>query len=155
MLYQNKRGVTLHLVSLLTLALSIFVSYLIFSDLDRFFQEYSSKISAILWLMFMLVMGNVMLICMLWLSGKYVIEIIQSNDDEENIVVKTWSIFGFYRSKIYPKGILEHTKFHFGKANFSHVPTVNAPWWQLKTPNGKVLVVDMQGEFSPNFKPKE
>lgn len=62
MLYQNKRAVTLHLVSLLTLALSVFVLYMIFSDLDDFFIEYSSKASGIGWMIFMLLAGNVMLV---------------------------------------------------------------------------------------------
>ncbi len=148
MLYHNKRAITLHLVSVLTLALSVFVSYMIFSDLDGFFEEYSSKASGIAWLIFMLVMGNAMLVCMLWLSGKYVLEIIQSETNKSEITVKTWSLFGLYRTKTYPKAMLENRKFHFGKANFSHVPTVNAPWYQLKTPSGKTMVMDLQGEFS-------
>ena len=150
MLYQNKRAVTLHLVSLLTLALSVFVLYMIFSDLDGFFIEYSSKASGIGWMIFMLLAGNVMLGCMFWLSGRYVLQI--SALENRQVIVKTWSFLGIYHTTAYPETILKTPKFHFGKANFSHVPTVNAPWWKLKTPNGKTLVVDMQGDFSINFK---
>lgn len=89
---------------------------------------------------------------MFWLSGRYVIEISENKGNEVYIIVKTWSVFGIYRTTIYPKTILEKPKFHFGKANFSHVPTVNAPWWQLKSPNGKTLVVDIQGAFFTSFK---
>ena len=150
MLYQNKRAVTLHLVSLLTLTLSVFVLYMIFSDLDGFFVEYSYKASGICWMIFMLFAGNVMLDCMFWLSGRYVLQI--SALENGQVIVQTWSVFGIYQITAYPETILKNPKFHFGKANFSHFPTVNAPWWRLKTPNGKTLVVDIHGKFSLNFK---
>src|SRR5690606_4576987 len=149
-LYRNKRTFTLHAVSLLTLRLSFFTFYMIFLSPDEFFAEFSSTASGIAWMIFFLIAGNSMLFCMFWLSGRYVLEI-HKYDVQGEIMVKTWSISGSYRRKNYPHSILENRKFHFGHANFSHVPQVNAPWWQLKTPSGKSLIVDLNGDFSHDF----
>lgn len=152
-LYQNHRKLTLHAVSLLTLALAAFVVYMIFFDLDGFFSEFSSQATGIAWIIFFLLAGNSMLVCMFWLSGRYVLEITKLENQEE-LIIKTWSIFGFYHKKRCPAGVLENPEFRFGKANFSHVPTVNAPWWKLKDQNGRTLVVDMNGKFFLDFKEK-
>jgi len=82
---------------------------------------------------------------MLWLSDRYILKIERLTENE--ISIKTWSVFGFHQTKTYPKNILESTKFHKGQANFYSTPTVNAPWIQLKTPRGKLLIMDIQGEF--------
>lgn len=150
MLYQNRRAVTLHIISLLTLTLSVFVLYMIFSDLEVFLKEYSSNAAGIGWMIFMLLAGNIMLGAMLWLSGRYVLRIWASENGQ--VMVQTWSFFGIYRTSHYPETILKNPQFRFGNANFSHVPTVNAPWWKLKTPKGKTLVLDMQADFSFDFK---
>ncbi len=144
-LYRNNRQFLLHAVSLLTIALSVFVFWMIFSDLSGFWGEYTSRASGIAWMMFFLVAGNSMMVCMLWLSGRYVLQINETVTGE--LEVETWDFLGLYRIKIYPRSILSDPKFHYGRAAFSHVPAVNAPWWGLKTPRGKTLVVDLQGTF--------
>jgi hypothetical protein len=127
------------------MALSAFVFWMIFSDIDGFFKEYSSRASGIAWMIFFLVAGNCMLVCMLWLSGRYVLQISETANGE--LEVETWSFWGLYCKRKYPGSILINPKFHYGRTAFSHVPTVNAPWWGLKTPRGKSLVVDLQGTF--------
>jgi hypothetical protein len=116
MLYQNKRVVTLHLVSLLTLALSVFVLYMIFSDLDGFFIEYSSKASGIGWMIFMLLAGNVMLGCMFWLSGRYVLQI--SALENRQVIVKSLVFFENIPYYGLSGNDFENSKIPFWKSKF-------------------------------------
>jgi hypothetical protein len=62
LLYINKRSFTMYFVSLITVAMSIFVFYMIFSDLDGFFLEYSSRATGIAWMIFMMCCGNILLL---------------------------------------------------------------------------------------------
>lgn len=57
-LYVNKRSKTLYAVSILTAALSVFVFYMIFSNLELFLQEFETNVQAIFWTTFMVIMGN-------------------------------------------------------------------------------------------------
>lgn len=145
-IYTNERQLTLCTVSLLTISLSIFTAYMIFSDLDSFLMEFSSKISGIIWMILMMILGNIMLICMIWLSGRYVLKI--ENAEEGFINIQTWSILGFYKKRKYPKDILNQQKYHEGYTKFNGVPAANAPWIQIKTQEGKTLIIDAQGEFN-------
>lgn len=150
LIYENKRQPILYFVSIIVIALAVFIFYMIFSDWKEFASEYSSRFSAIAWTAFMLVAGNAMLLCIIWLNGRYVLQIEKST--ENHILIKTWSISGFHKTRKYPESMLENPIFNFGNASFSHVPTVKASWWKLKAPNGKSFVVDLQGEFFYSFK---
>ena len=149
-IYQSKRQPALYFVTVVTLSLSVFVSWMIFSAGDDFNREFSSPASAHAWKIIFLVGGNIMLLCMLWLNGRYVLEIREAED--ETVVVKTWSIFGLHRTRRYPKSILTgDRKFHSGQAWVDTGPRVNAPWIRLKTPGGRLLVVDAQGSFTGDW----
>ncbi len=140
LLYHNKRQATLYFVSLLTLALSVFTCYMIFSDWDAFAAEYRSDLSAIGWAIFMLVTGNVMLGCMVWLSGRYILRIEQTG--EKHVSIQTWSIIGMYKTRVYPLEMLRTAVFYKGVSNYPNAPGVVAPYSVLKTPNGKKLILD-------------
>lgn len=149
-IYTNNRSRTLYIVSLLTFLLSVFVFYMIFSDLNDFYEEYSSKLSGTIWMIFMIIMGNLMLLCMLWLNGRYVLKI--ENAEKEFIKIKTWSIFGFHKTKTHPNSILNNIKYYEGYTHINGTPTVNAPWFKLKTTKGKMLIIDAQGDFNKQLK---
>ena len=155
-IYTNNHSLKLYMVSLLILSLSVFVFYMIFSDLDDFYKEYSSKLSGTMWMIFMIVLGNAMFVCMLWLSGRYVLKI--EHSEERFVSVKTWSILGLHKTEKYPKSILDNIKYYPGYTHIRGTPAANAPWFKLKTPKGKILVIDTQGHFSKkvkNFKPNQ
>lgn len=151
-LYQNKSAITLYLVSLLTLVLSVFVFYMIFSDLDNFFTEYSSKLSGIGWLIFFLVMGNSLLACMIWMSGRYILQI--KRIDDNNILIKTWSIIGFNKNRSYPVTIFNAAIYKKGVSKYLGAPIVIAPYSILKTPTKKRLILDELGTFNIETKVK-
>ena len=121
---------------------------MIFSDLDDFFIEYSSKASGIGWMIFFLVAGNCMMACMLWMSGRYILRI--ERIDEKNILIKTWSIIGFHKTRKYPATVLNTSVFNKGVSNYLGAPVVVAPYSVLKTSTGKKLILDEQGIFYTN-----
>lgn len=156
LIYTSNRTTMLYSVSILTLSLSVFVFYMIFSDLEGFFSEYSSSLSAFFWMCYMLITGNIMFFAMLWLSGRYVLKI--EHSEERFVSVKTWSILGLHKTEKYPKSILDNIKYYPGYTHIRGTPAANAPWFKLKTPKGKILVIDTQGHFSKkvkNFKPNQ
>lgn len=146
LIYQNKRKSTLNFVSMICLGLSFFVFYMIFHDLEGFFMEYSDIVYGYLALSFFLIAGNIMLLTMVWLSGRYVLMIKQINHNE--LLISTWSIIGFHKSFVQDVQLLKDVAFISGDAHFSGVPKVNAPWIKLITSKNKTLVVDIQGDFA-------
>ncbi len=145
--YINRRTPTLYMVTLITVALSIFTFYMIFFDLDNFFIEYSSKLSGIFWMIYFVIFGNILLICMLWLSGRYILKIEEA--EEGFVYIKTWSIIGLHRTKRYPKAITTSGTYYHGRANLPSTPVVNAPFSVLRTPSGKRLILDEAGGSIP------
>lgn len=148
--YKNYRTKVLYAISMLAFVLALFVDFIIFSDLSLFLTDYSSKIAAIFWLFILFIVGNILFICMLWLSGRYILQIDLLHPEIINI--KTWSIIGLHASKTYPMKILEQSKFHQGYLRFSEAPTVNAPWFRLQTPKGKLLIMDLRGDIRHELK---
>lgn len=146
LVYQNHRKQTLNAVAILCLGLSFFVFYMIFHDWEGFFIEYSEKLYGYFALAFFLFAGNIMLLTMVWLSGRYVLLIKQINQNE--LLITTWSIIGFQKSIVEDVQLIKSASFIRGDAYFSGVPKVNAPWLKLKTKENKILVVDMQGDFA-------
>ncbi|HLU86286.1 MAG TPA: hypothetical protein VKZ44_00935, partial [Taishania sp.] len=135
----------LYFVTLVSVVLSCFVAVLIFSDLEGFLLEFSSTFTGYCWMITFLIVSNLMLVAVLWLNGRYVLKIESFYD--EYVTIKTWSIFGNHRTKIYKISILDGLKFMPGRSFLPARPVSNAPWLKLKTPKGKTLVVDLQGEF--------
>lgn len=97
----------------------------------------------------MLIMGNVMFCCILWLSGKYVLKI--ENAEKGFIYITTWSVLGVNKISKHPVTILKAMKYHQGYTKIPDTPATNAPWFQIKTIKGKILVIDAQGNFVPKW----
>lgn len=150
LIYESKRQSVLYFVSVLTLATSVFVLYMIFSDWEEFASEYSSKFSAIGWTIFMIITGNIMFVCVLWLSGKYILQIKQA--DENHLFIKTWSILGFHKTQKFPAEILKTAVSHIGMTKTHRSPVVIAPYSVLKTLSGKKLILDEQGSWTSTKK---
>lgn len=145
LIYKSNRLVVLYFVSVLTMVLSIFVIFMIFSNWSRFAMEFDSKFSAIAWAIFMLIAGNIMFCAVLWLNGKYILRIEQA--DEHFVFIKTWSIFGIHKTRKYPADILNSATFYNGITKSYRTPVVIAPYSILKTSSGKKLVLDEQGTW--------
>lgn len=86
-----------------------------------------------------------MLVCMLWLSGRYILQIEKA--DEQHIFIKTWSIIGIHKTRKYPLAILKTETYYKGVSNHLNAPVVVAPYSVLKTTTGKKLILDEQGKF--------
>lgn len=145
LIFSSKRQLALYFVTLISLAVPVFTGYMIFSDLDKFLLEFSSKLSGYCWMVTMILASNVMLGAVLWLNGRYVLKI--ESFFEEYVTIKTWSILGNHRTRIYAITILDGLKFMPGRSFLPARPVSNSPWFKLKTPKGQTLVVDLQGEF--------
>lgn len=145
LIYKNNRIRLMYAVSVLTLSMSIFTNYMIFSDFDAFLSEFNSKSEGIFWMIFMVLCGHILLICMLWLSNKYVLEIAKISEHE--IRIKTWSIFGFHKIYIDKVEILKSSTYTAGYTRITGGPMVNAPYLKLKLSNDKKLIIDLQGRF--------
>src|SRR5690606_35471131 len=96
-IYKNKRSKTLYFASLISLWILVFTYWMIFKDFEEFKQEFSSTLSAYLWTAFFLIISKILIIIMIWLSGKYVLKIELLNETHE-IRIKTWSILGLHKS---------------------------------------------------------
>lgn len=147
LLYKSRRSLILHLLSVMTLSLFVYVIYLIFSDLSGFMEAFGSVSSAIFVMIIFIVLGSAMFIALCWLSGRYVLTIVRVENEKEFIQVKTWSVLGFYKTRKYHRNILKKYAYFRGESAYYEAPSVKAPWFRLKTPNGKWLVVDARGEF--------
>src|SRR5690606_3159371 len=126
LIYESKRQPALYFISIITVALSIFVFYMIFSDWEEFALEYSSEFSAVAWTGYMLVAGNAMLVCMLWMNGRYILQIKKA--DENYIFIKTWSILGFHKTRKYPADIFLSTVFYNGISNYLYNSVIVTPF---------------------------
>ncbi len=87
---------------------------------------------------------------MLWLSGRYILQIEQI--DEETIAIKTWSAIGWHKTRNHSKKILQTQQFYPGRSIHWGAPSVNAPYSIIKTERGKKLLLDEQGEFFTDSK---
>lgn len=144
-LYKNNRLRTLYFATTITIAMPLFVYYMIIRNFQNLRAEFTSTFTFILFIAFVILSTHILLATILWIHQKYVLRIIKI--DEQTIEVKTWSIIGLHGNKQYPKEILNKTKFMDGTGFYGRGPVVNAPWLKLKTPDNKTLVVDLQGEF--------
>lgn len=144
-LYYNQRRFTLYAVSLLTFLVAAFTNYMIYSNWHGLLHEFGSQASAVVWITFMIVMGNAMLAAMVWLSGKYVLRVDQL--DEQTIAVKVWTIYGLPYDRSYPASILAKSKSYQGRSSHIGAPTVSAPYTIIRTAKGKKLIIDDAGVF--------
>lgn len=144
-LYKNNRILTLYFVAVITIALALFVYYMIIQNYHSLREEFTSTFTFISFIAFVILSTHILLATVLWIHQRYVLSIIKI--DEQTIEVKTWSIIGLHGNKKYPKEILDKSDFISGQGFYGRGPVVNAPWLKLKTPDNKTLVVDLQGIF--------
>lgn len=148
LLYKNNRVVRIYLAAIFTFATVTFAYFMVITQFDSLKKEFTSTTNLIAFLVFIFLCTHILLGTMLWMHQRYVLKIIEV--DKHIIEIKTWSIIGLHGNKQYPKEILNETEFNPGKGFYGRGPVVNAPWLKVKTPKGRTLVVDLQGEFYDN-----
>ncbi|WAC40131.1 hypothetical protein [Pedobacter sp. SL55] len=145
LVYQSKRENALWFVSVISLVTSCIINYLVCTGKISN-TDFSSQLSYIFWMIAFIIAGNLLMIVLLWMHGKYLIML--SILPNQMIAVTSWSIWGKHQTKTYTKAnFCGHVKSYDGKSNFYNIPSVNAPFVKIKTLQGKVFIVDLQGEF--------
>ena len=91
----------------------------------------------------MLLLSSIMFWPFLWLSGRYVTQVELAAPGQINVEV--WTLFGPQRREW--KSAFNPGEFHEGHLYLPYTPEVHAPWTGYRTPEGKRLIVDEQGEF--------
>lgn len=151
-IYQSKRTAALWFVAVISLACSVFTCYMVFSmtiqdDLDG----YSSLISMRIWQALFILLGNVLTLSVLWLSDRYVLSIIVTNNQQ--VKIKTWSMFRLSVTRTYDLSHFSDSQVHMndGITVLPSAPIVIAPWDGIQLQNGKKLLVDTQGYFPKGY----
>lgn len=126
---------------------SLFTCFMVFgitpSDIR---QDHISIYTARAWQAVLLLVGNVMLGGMLYLSGRYVLQIEEKEDG--SLMLELWTIIGITKKVLLAAGSWEQrSSMHEGQSNFLGTPMVDAPWIGLKTKKGKRYVIDADGDF--------
>jgi len=142
-----KQKLLLWFVVLISVATAVFTTVMVFSMTEEsLHKEYNSMASARTWQIIMLILGNVFLAVMVWMSGRYVFSITKQDDAYLTVVV--WHLLLFQRKKTIPLTAFKKTiEYHEGKANYPGVPNVHAPWIGMKPLGYKKMIIDLQGEF--------
>lgn len=149
LIFSSKRTKMLWFVTVLSFFLSVSINItLLTMDIDKELMEYSSLLSFVAFQIFFVIAGNILLVVMIWMSGKYAISIIVNPGN--NISVKCWGIFG-YRIHTFSVNRIISSTYFAGQSNFAGAPRVNAPWIRLKTDLGNLFIIDMQGEIHHGY----
>ena len=142
-LYESKRTGLLRLISIfifLTLLVSTYYSLTMSSD------EFSSELSTIFWRSVFILIPAVLMTCMLWLSGKYVLmlELMPGRQ----IRISTWNILGRRQTRIWKAAdFVPEAKMYEGQTEIIAKPKVNAPYLIFSSLNGEKILLDLQGEL--------
>jgi hypothetical protein len=144
LLYVSDRSPTLWFVLLVSIAPVPLIAWLVLLPAEAdLLAEFGSPTAVRAWQAGMLLVSTVLVWPMVWLCGRYVTRVERLPDRQVRIEVWTW--FG-RRRRIWPArfGAGED---HAGQSALPGAPLVNAPWTGYRTPAGKRLVVDWQGDF--------
>lgn len=142
-IYESKRAALIRLMSIfifLTLLVSAYYS------LTMSVYEFSSPQSAFFWRFLFILIPAILMACMLWLSGKYVLmlELMPG----KQVTISTWNILGGQQTRIWKaEDFAPEAKIYEGRTEIIAKPKVNAPYLIFKSLNGKKLLLDLQGEF--------
>lgn len=144
LLYRSGRSLTLWWLLPVVLAPVPLTAWLVLLPPEaRLLAEFGSPGALRAWQAGLMLLSTILVWPMLWLSGRYVTRIERLADGQVRVQVWTW--FG-HRQRDWParSGAGED---HAGLSALPGAPVVNAPWTGYRTPEGRRLVVDWQGEF--------
>lgn len=144
LLFVSERSPTLWFVLLVSSApVPLAVWLLLLPAGADLLAEFGSAAAVLAWQAGMLLVSTVLVWPMAWLCGRYVTRVERLPDRQ--VRVKVWTWFG-RRQRVWPArfGAGED---HAGQSALPGVPAVKAPWTGYRTPAGKRLVVDWQGDF--------
>lgn len=143
LLYVSRRSRTLWLVLLVTLAPVPLSAWLVsLPDEARLLADFGSLGAARIWQVGMVLLGSVLFWPMLWLSGRYVTQVEATAGG--GVRVEVWTLLG---PRTEDWTALRGGEFHAGQSHGLPGVQVDAPWTGYRTPAGKRLIVDEQGEF--------
>lgn len=142
-IYESKRTTLLRLMSIF-----IFMTLLVstYNSLTMAVDEFSSLQSALFWRFLFILIPAILMSCMLWLSGKYVLmlELMPG----KRVRISTWNILGGQQTRIWNAvDIVPEAKMYEGQTEIITKPKVNAPYLIFSSVNGKKLLLDLQGEL--------
>lgn len=146
LIYSNNREKVLYALSGLVVIISFFVCFRIWEDSARLFSFLDLPLFvSILGLIVLSLAGNVFLICLFWLDGRYVLRI--ERIDRKHVLITTWRLFRRPKTVKYYDGILK-TVFR-GRRVGRHrsASPFRSPCTLLRTPRGKKLLIDHAGDF--------
>lgn len=144
LLYQSGRTATLWLLLPVTLAPVLVVAWLLTLPSEaQLLQDFGSSAAILIWKIGMLIFSSILFWPMLWLSGRYVTRV--EHVGPQRLRVTVWTLAGA-RTREW-NAAFSGGEFHAGKLVLPYAPIVNAPWTGYRTPEGKKLVVDTQGDF--------
>lgn len=142
-MYESKRTKLLRLMSIfIFLTLLVSAYYTLTMPVDKF----SSPRSALFWRFLFILVPSVLMYCMLWLSGKYVLmlELMPG----KQVRISTWNILGGQHTRIWNVAeFVPEAKMYEGQTEIITKPKVNAPYLIFSSLKGKKLLLDLQGEF--------
>jgi hypothetical protein len=143
LLYRSGRSRTLWLVLILTLLPVPLSAWLVTLPSEaRLLAEFGSLNVARFWQAGMVLLGSALFWPLFWLSGRYVTRV--ETTAEGSLRVQLWTVRG-PRTETWPA--LRGGEHHPGHSHGLPGVQVAAPWTGYRTPAGKTLVVDEQGEF--------
>lgn len=143
-LYQSDRSLTLWLLLPVTLAPVLVVAWLLtLTSEAQLLQDFDSTGAIMIWKVGMLLLSSVLFWPMFWLSGRYVTRV--EHVGAQRLRVTVWSMIGARETEW--TAAFSGGEYHDGKLVLPYVPVVNAPWTGYRSPEGKKLVVDAQGDF--------
>lgn len=143
LLFLSQRSRTLWLVLLLTLAPVPLTAWLVTLPSDaRLLADFGTAGAAHAWQIGMVLLSTVLFWPLLWLSGRYVTRVERGADGA--VCVQVWTLLG---SRRHAWTALQGGEIHAGHGHGLPGVQVDAPWTGYRTPQGKTLVVDAQGDF--------
>lgn len=144
LLYQSDRSRTLWLLLPVTLAPLLVVAWLLtLASEAQLLHEFGSVTAVLSWKVIMLLFSSILFWPLLWLSGRYVTKV--EHVAPQRLRVTVWTLTGAQENEW--QGAFSGGEFHEGKLILPYAPIVDAPWTGYRSPDGKKLVVDMQGDF--------
>lgn len=140
LLYRSGRGRLLWLMLPLTLAPVGLAAWLVaLPDATRLLAEFGSAGAARAWQVGMVLLASALFWPLCWLSGRYVLSVESSAGGR--LRLRLWTLLG-------PRTREWQQPFAGGAAHDDGPDSqVAAPWAGYRTPEGRLLVVDGQGEF--------
>lgn len=100
---------------------------------------------SILGLIVLSLAGNVFLICLFWLDGRYVLRI--ERIDRKHVLITTWRLFRKPKTAKYYDGILRRVLPGRYVGGARSASPFRSPCTLLRTPRGKKLLIDHAGDF--------